>query len=144
MWAAVRVPEMKTLHVACDDLEGQHGKIMSILGGRRQTYIKILEFQDVNKCYDSTDLRQFCHGKIAEMPPRGGGGWIWAYTLRKIVFCRLFLVFNAFFAHGMVLHPRIQFLDVWIATMTPDLSAEYGFKRLGKPTMHGTRLSFWV
>ena len=49
MWAAVCVSEMKTLHVACDDLEGQHGKIMLILGGRRQTYIKILAFQDAEK-----------------------------------------------------------------------------------------------
>lgn len=85
MWAAVRVPEMKTLHVACDDLEGQHGKIMSILGGRRQTYIKILEFQDVNKCYDSTDLRQFCHGKIAEMPPRGGGVDMGIHTAKDCI-----------------------------------------------------------
>jgi len=44
MWAAVCVSEMKTQHVTYDDLEGQHGKIMLILGGRRQTYIKILRY----------------------------------------------------------------------------------------------------
>lgn len=100
MWAAVRVPEMKTLHVACDDLEGQHGKIMSILGGRRQTYIKILEFQDVNKCYDSTDLRQFCHGKIAEMPPRGGGGGYGHTHCERLYFAAFFWFLMPFLHMG--------------------------------------------
>ena len=39
---AVCVSEMKTLHVACDDLEGQHGKIMSILGEEDKHIINIM------------------------------------------------------------------------------------------------------
>lgn len=120
MWAAVCVSEMKTQHVACDDLEEQHGKIMLILGGRRQTYIKILRYQHFRmqkKCHERSEKDEESLGYFAWQ--KSGCRHPLRWTPQTVDNSLVSFFFGGGYRHthcerfyfAACLHPRIQFLD---------------------------------